>query len=232
MTLSESVCRARWVETEVVHLKRMGLSFEAIADRITAVGLRKATPMVAIPPGVNFPPDYSITKQACHKAFSKAIAREPALGVEELPKIDHQRTEEMWMNLQPAIRKGNPRAMEVGVKVLNHAEKVNGYAAPRRSAPLDEQDDRISIAALRRIIGDNDDLIIAPSHPQRLLTSVGEVPNSDGSTASGVAASVGDNSALQDDGTRLPEVIEWSEVEIVREILAEEEELRTYLYFI
>jgi hypothetical protein len=45
-------------------------------------------------------------RQACHKALRKAIAREPALEVDELRKIDQARSEEMFLNLQPAIRKG------------------------------------------------------------------------------------------------------------------------------
>ncbi len=198
MVLSEAVRRARWVEAEVVTLKYMGLSFRAIAEQITRVGRGQAQAITPIPDGVGFPPDYKISHQRCYTACEKALARERALGVKELRKIDHARTEEMWMNLQPAIRKGNPRAVEVGVKVLDHAEKINAYAAPRRKTPLEEQDDRISVAALRRIVGDVDDLIITPS--QRLLTGVGDVPDSDGSMASGVA--VGDTSAPRDDATR------------------------------
>lgn len=130
--VSEAVLRARWVETETVHLKRMGLSFDAIADQITRVGRGQATAMVAIPDGVTFPPDYRISRQACHKAFTKAVAREPALAVDELRKLDSARSEEMWMNLQPGIRKGNSRSIEVGVKVLDHTARIQGYAAAQR----------------------------------------------------------------------------------------------------
>ena len=35
---SETSLRAGWVGMETVHLKRMGLSFEAIAEHITGVG--------------------------------------------------------------------------------------------------------------------------------------------------------------------------------------------------
>jgi hypothetical protein len=123
---SESMLRARWVEAETICLKRMGLSFDAIADQITAVGLGKATPMVAIPAGVSFPPDYGITKQACHKAFRKAIKREPSIELDEMRKLDTARSEEMFANLQPAIRKGNPKAIQVGIGVLDHTAKING----------------------------------------------------------------------------------------------------------
>jgi hypothetical protein len=132
VAVSEAVLRARWVEAETVHLKQMGLSFETIADQITRVGRGQAIAMVPIPDGVTFPPDYRISKQACHKSFTRAIAREPALAVDELRKLDTARCEEMWMNLQPAIRKGNPRSIEVGVKVLGHTARIQGYAAPQK----------------------------------------------------------------------------------------------------
>jgi hypothetical protein len=110
MIVSEAVRRARWVEAEVVHLKRMGLSFDAIAEQITRVGRGQTQPITPLPDGLSFPSDYQISRQACHKACRKAIAREPALEVEELRKIDHGRSEDMFMNLQPAIRKGSARA--------------------------------------------------------------------------------------------------------------------------
>ncbi len=132
MKVSETVLRARWVEAETTHLKRMGLSFESIAEQISRLGRGQAQSIVAIPEGVTFPANYAISRQACHKAFTRAMAREPALAVEELRKLDNARTEEMWMGLQPAIRKGDPRAIQVGVKVLSHTAKIQGYAAPQK----------------------------------------------------------------------------------------------------
>jgi hypothetical protein len=132
VVVSETVLRARWVEAETLHLKRMGLSFEAIAEQITRVGRKQAQAIVALPEGVKFPPDFQISRQACHKAFQKAVAREPSLAVEEFRKLDTARCEEMFFNLQPSIRKGNPRSIEAGVKVLRHTAQINGYAAPQR----------------------------------------------------------------------------------------------------
>ncbi len=88
--VSEAVLRARWIEAESIHLKRMGLSFDAISEQITRVGCGQAHPIVAVPEGVKFGPDYTISRQACHKAFRKAIAREPSLAVDELRKLDSQ----------------------------------------------------------------------------------------------------------------------------------------------
>jgi len=150
---SEAVLRARWIEAETIHLKRMGLSFDAIAEQISRVGRAKAQAMLAIPQGVTFPPDYTISRQACHKAFRKAIAREPALEVEEFRKLDTVRSEDLFMNLQPAIRKGNARAVEVGIKVLDHTAKINGYAAPQKHELTGKDGKPLTLVQLLEAIG-------------------------------------------------------------------------------
>jgi len=132
VAVSEAVLRARWIEATTIHLKKMGLSFDAISEQITLVGRGQALPIVTVPKGLEFPPDYTISRQACHKAFKKAIAREPSLAVAELRKLDTSRSEEMFMSLQPGIRKGNVRAVEVGIKVLDHTARINGYNAPQK----------------------------------------------------------------------------------------------------
>src|SRR5260370_23649099 len=129
--VSDAVRRARWVEAETIHLKRPGMSFDQISEHITKVGRGQAQPMV-VTSDITFPADYQISRQACQKAFKKALAREPALEVEELRKLDSQRCEEMYLSLQPALRKGDPPAVAVGVKVLGHKAKINGYAAPQK----------------------------------------------------------------------------------------------------
>jgi hypothetical protein len=150
---SEAVLRARWIEAETIHLKRMGLSFDAIAEHISRVGRAQAQAMVAIPQGVTFPPDYTISRQACHKAFRKAIAREPALEVEEFRKLDTVRCEDLFMNLQPAIRKGNARAVEVGIKVLDHTAKINGYGAPQKHELTGKDGKPLTLVQLLEAIG-------------------------------------------------------------------------------
>jgi hypothetical protein len=127
VVVSAEILRARWVEAETIRLKCKGFPFEVIAEQLSRVGRGQAQPMVAISDGVTFPLDYKITRQACHKAFKKAIAREPALELAELRKLDTMRCEEMFMNLQPSVRKGDARAVEVSVKVLDHKAKINNY---------------------------------------------------------------------------------------------------------
>ena len=130
--LSPVVLRARWVEAEVGSLKRMGLAFDAIAEQVSRVGKHLAQPITPLPPGVTFPPDYTISKQACHKSFRRLIAREPALAADEFRKLDSARCEEMFLNLQPGIRKGNPRRSKRESKCS--ATPLKSMATPPRSA--------------------------------------------------------------------------------------------------
>ena len=153
VVVSESVRRARWIEAETIHLKRIGLSFDAIAQHITRVGRRETTAAGAAPEGITFGANFTITKQACHRAFRRAIAREPALEVEELRSLDHARSEEMFMNLQPAIRKGNARSIEVGIKVLDHSAKINGYAAPQKHELAGKDGKPLTLVQLLEAVG-------------------------------------------------------------------------------
>ena len=109
--------------------------------------------MLAMSEGVRFPPDYVITKQACHKAFRTAIAREPSLEVKEQRELDNARTEEMFMNLQPAIRKGNVSAIETGIRVLDHSAKINGYAAPHKHELTGKDGKPLTLVQLLEAVG-------------------------------------------------------------------------------
>jgi hypothetical protein len=109
--------------------------------------------MVAIPQGVTFPPDYTISRQACHKAFRKAIAREPALEVEEFRKLDTVRCERPVHESATCIRKGNARAVEVGIKVLDHTAKINGYGAPQKHELTGKDGKPLTLVQLLEAIG-------------------------------------------------------------------------------
>jgi hypothetical protein len=125
--VNENILRARWVEAEVLRLKRLGLSFQAIADQIILIGCGQSQAISQLPQGVIFPPDYRISSMACCKAFHRALDREPNLEADTMRKLDTDRCEEIFMNLQPLIRKGNPRAAAVGIQVLAHKATINGY---------------------------------------------------------------------------------------------------------
>jgi hypothetical protein len=146
----------------------MGLSFEEIAEQITRVGQGKSLAMVTVPPGVTFPEDYSISRQACHQHYSEEIARQPSLELDALRKLYNARFEEMYLNLQSGIRKGHERAIEAGAKVLGQAARINGIAAPQRDerTPLGDSADRVSIAVIRKIIDDNRPIHVTPSPPE------------------------------------------------------------------
>jgi hypothetical protein len=123
---------ARWVEAETLHLKRLGMGYQAIADHIVGVAQGAQKAFVTVPQDADFPLGYQISVQAVHKAFRRAIVRLPNAEAAELRKLDTERLEEMFLSLQPGIRQGDPRSVEVGVKVLTHKAEMNGYKAPAR----------------------------------------------------------------------------------------------------
>lgn len=162
VTVSVAVLRARWIEAETINLKRIGLTFDAIAEQITRIGRGSAQAIVVVPDGVTFPADFRISRQAIHKAFKKAIGREPSLAAAEYRKLDTARCEEMFLNLQPGVRKGNPRSVEAAIKVLRHSAQINGYAAPQRHELTGKDGSPLTLVQLLEAVGpideaDNDD---------------------------------------------------------------------------
>jgi len=123
---------ARWVEGETLHLKRLGMSFHAIADHIVEVAHGRQKAMVAVPQDAQFPERYEISMQAVHRAFKRAIDRLPNAEAAELRKLDSERLEEMFLSLQPGIRQGDPRSVQAAVRVLAQNAEINGYKAPAR----------------------------------------------------------------------------------------------------
>ena len=123
---------ARWVEGETLHLKRLGMSFQAIADHIVEVAHGRQKAMVAVPQDAQFPERYEISMQAVHRAFKRAIDRLPNAEAAELRKLDSERLEEMFLSLQPGIRQGDPRSVQAAVRVLAQNAEINGYKAPAR----------------------------------------------------------------------------------------------------
>ena len=123
---------ARWVETETLHLKRLGMGYQAIADHIVGVAHGQQKAIVPVPEAVIFSEGYSISAQGVHRAFRRALVRLPNAEAAELRKLDSERLEDMLLSLQPGIRQGDPRSVEVAVKVLAHKAEINGYKAPAR----------------------------------------------------------------------------------------------------
>src|SRR5258708_10405466 len=65
---------ARWVEVETLHLKQLGMSYQAIAEHIVRVAQGREKAMVEVPESAQFPDKYQISTQAIHRAFRRAIA--------------------------------------------------------------------------------------------------------------------------------------------------------------
>ena len=155
--LKAATVRARWVESSTLALKRLGLRFSAIAEQLTRAGRGEHVPMVEIPEGLEFPSDYRISAQACHKAYTKALNREPALKAEAMRREDTDRCEEIFLSLQPGLRKGLPRHAEVAVKVLDHKARINGYASPTQIEVGGKSGAPVSIAVIRDMLLSDED---------------------------------------------------------------------------
>jgi hypothetical protein len=75
--LADHTLRARWLEGEVLRLRRLAFSFEDIAQQVTEVGRGQRAPLTPLPEDLSFPPNYSITPMGCHRALSRALKRHP-----------------------------------------------------------------------------------------------------------------------------------------------------------
>lgn len=131
--VSARTIRARWVESEVLKLKMLGITtFHGIAQQITKVGRGEAQPVVEFPPGIDFPPGYSISAVACWRACQKALARGPRLRVQEMRDIDSDRLEEGILAAQKAIKQGDPAALQNLARLITTRARLNGYLAPQK----------------------------------------------------------------------------------------------------
>jgi hypothetical protein len=142
---------ARWVEAETLHLKRLGMGYQAIADHIVEVARGRRKAMVPIPQEAEFPDGYQISLQAVHRAFRRAIVRLPNAEATELRKLDSERLEEMFLSLQAGIRQGDPRSIEVGVRVLMHKAELNGYKAAEKIEMTGKQGGPLAIETFRKL---------------------------------------------------------------------------------
>lgn len=131
-----------WVTEQAIRLKRLGSAFEDIARELSLAGHGRGTlvhgaagtkvPLVPLPEGVIFPPDYRITKQAVCKAFRKEIRGRVKLQARELRELAGDRLEMMYTAAVTGALRGDPRSIRAGiVAVVQHA-RILGYAAPEK----------------------------------------------------------------------------------------------------
>ena len=124
---------ARWVEAEALRRKTLGVrTFADIAEQLTKVGRGETPPVVEFPPGLRFPPDYSISAVACWKACQKALARGPRLRAQEMRDIDSDRLEDGILAAQKGIKKGDPGALQALSRLIITKARLNGYLAPQK----------------------------------------------------------------------------------------------------
>ena len=146
--------RARWIEGEALRQLRFGLTYRQIAAVLTSLARGEMTPATAgidLPPDVTFPPGYSINHQRVFELVKHALDRFPMLEAQALRTLWMTRYEEAWAHLQPGMRKGNPRAIEVGMKVAERAAKLAGLDMPTKVA-LTDPDGGIPLETIRRVM--------------------------------------------------------------------------------
>jgi hypothetical protein len=83
----------------------------------------KQQAVVPLPEHASFTEDYHISAQAVHKAFQRGLVRLPNGEAVELRKLDNERCEDMYLALQPGVRKGDPRSIEVPSRCLSISPK-------------------------------------------------------------------------------------------------------------
>jgi hypothetical protein len=146
--------RARWIEGEALRQLRFGLTYRQIAAVLTSLARGEMTPASAgidLPPDVTFPSGYSINHQRVFELVKRALDRFPMLEAAALRTLWMTRYEEAWAHLQPGMRKGNPRAIGVGMKVAERAAKLAGLDMPAKLA-ITEPDGRIPLESVRRML--------------------------------------------------------------------------------
>ena len=57
------------------------------------------------------------------------------------------------MSLQPGIRKGAAHSVEVGIRLLDHSAKINGYAAPQRHELTGKDGKPLTLVQLLEAVG-------------------------------------------------------------------------------
>jgi hypothetical protein len=155
--LSEVSIRARWIEAEILVAKDIGVSFEALAEHITQVGRGMKAPYITMPSNIVFLPDYSISRQAVYKTWVKAMSKIPALNAEQHRKLNNERSEKLWMYLQPGIRKCDTQAVNSAVKVLAHQAKLHGCYGLGKNGVEAVKNAKASIGDLLAEVGPIDD---------------------------------------------------------------------------
>jgi hypothetical protein len=133
---------------------RFGLTYRQIAQLITALARGEVQPAAAgieLPPNVIFPVGYTISMKRVFELARQALDRYPMLEAQALRVLWMSRYEEAWAHLQPGMRKGNPRSIEVGMRVAERAAKLCGLDMPTKVAVTDPEGG-IPLESVRRVL--------------------------------------------------------------------------------
>lgn len=147
--LRDSKLVARWLEREVLRLKKLGIhSYVTIAEMITqaAAGDRNGV-QLPDPEFVTLPEDYSVSNVGCWKALKRALNREPAHEAEEYRRIDTQRINGWLLNMAARLQAGDPEAIRTAIAALRHLAHLNGYGGSQ-DAGIITNIDKVNINVL------------------------------------------------------------------------------------
>jgi hypothetical protein len=100
-----------------------------IAGRLAGSGL-------IVAPAQQFDAEPRLLKRTATSPQGRAIVRLPNAEAAELRKLDSERLDDMFLSLQQGIRQGDPRSIEVSVRVLALKAEINGYKTPVPSQNL------------------------------------------------------------------------------------------------
>lgn len=144
--LNDRRLRAIWVEQEGLRLASLGMSFPQVADLLTRAGRAakkrelgialvqdeiRALAMVTNP-NFSFPDDYRISRQAVHKAVTKALIQFRSENAVIARDVLDARLDDIYLRLQAGIQRGDPRAAIAGIKALEAKARLHGLFAPEK----------------------------------------------------------------------------------------------------
>jgi hypothetical protein len=80
------------------------------------------------------------------------MEKEPSLEAREHRRLDTERLEDLYLSLQPDIKKGDAKSIEAGVRVLALKAKVLGYESPRKVELAGAGGGAIPVALVQELI--------------------------------------------------------------------------------
>ena len=96
-------------KSEALQLRISGMTYNQIADKLHC------------------------SDSTAYEMVSSALKEIPARDVEELRKEQDAMIRSLYMQLIPRVNKGEPRAIEVALKLLERLAKLHGLDAPTKS---------------------------------------------------------------------------------------------------